>query len=194
MSKQTVSAAGGAMPAQGLKSRRTIFSTLAGIPALALLPTAAAVAKTADNSCADAHMVELDRRHAALAEAARMAGDAFMTAEASVRRVVGVKPRESVDYSRSDRSVARQLRAHDAAVAVHHTGKAKAEIDFRVAELRAAHQDTYSALSLLEREVWETPAVGLAGLRAKARMAQRRGSSLTYSVIQDLIAMEAVNG
>jgi hypothetical protein len=47
MSKQTVSADGGAMPAQGLPTRRAALSALAGIPALAILPAAARAAPTA---------------------------------------------------------------------------------------------------------------------------------------------------
>jgi hypothetical protein len=44
MSKPTVSAAGGAMPAEGHKTRRAVLALFAGAPALATLPVAAIAA------------------------------------------------------------------------------------------------------------------------------------------------------
>jgi len=174
-------------------SRRAALTGLGRVAALAFLPAGAAVAKTADIPAADARLIKLDRRHATLVEAARKAEDSFRVAEASVRRSVGCEPHESIDYSRSDCSLVRQLRAHEASVTVYQACKAQVQIKFCVAEMRGAYSDACLSLSIVEREVYETPAVGLAGLRAKARMA-KRSSSLTYSVIQDLIAMEAANG
>ena len=55
MSKPTVSAAGGAMPAEGHKTRRTALALFAGAPALAILPAAASLPTTILADLIEAH-------------------------------------------------------------------------------------------------------------------------------------------
>ncbi|MGA2494664.1 MAG: hypothetical protein ABSF67_17240 [Roseiarcus sp.] len=174
-------------------SRRAALGAIARISAFAFLPAGAAVAKTTEISPADARLIELDLRHAEAFEVNLKASESRRAAEDAVRHVVGFVPRKSIDYDRSDRSVRKQLRAHEKAVAVYRARTNQAQIEFRVAELSDAYDDANAALRLVEREVWETPAIGIAGLRAKAHMA-KRSPGLAYAIVQDLIAMESANG
>lgn len=193
MSKSIIETAGETVPAESLTTRRAALGALARASALVFLPVGTAVAKTAEIAPADGRLIEIDRRHAEADDLARRTQDAFSETLNSVWRAVGPEPRGSIDYGRSDRSVRRQLRAHERAAAEYQARKEQAERDLRVDEAQEAHSDAGAALLLLEREVWETPAVGFAGLRAKARMA-KRSPNLAHSLVRDLLAMEDANG
>ena len=185
-------------PAHGAPgvNRRVLMNMLVSSSALTIgasvLAEKAAVAApvvvdAADLPIADARLIELDRHHADLVAAQQRAEDSFRAAESAVRRAVGLEPIYLKSQTRSQRVREHQLRAYEEARVAYRARKLQAEVDLRLTEVSAAYSDAHVAVMLMESEVWETPAVGLEGFRAKARMAKRSGSSLAYSILQDLL-------
>jgi hypothetical protein len=209
MSKPTVSAAGGAMPAEGHKTRRAALRLFAGAPALAVLPVAA-LASTASPVHPDAALFAMqlaidaaDRELDAALEAHSRAEDAYFD-KAPDRPVMPGADFSSEEQQAVDAMAAvmrKRAGAPSPAWAAYYAAaqdheqeveRVKAECGLTAAsEMQNAVHET---VSQLQADLIDTPARTLAGLIFKARYAATHYSDdydtdVMISIVDDLLAM-----
>jgi hypothetical protein len=212
MSKPTASAAGGAMPAEGHKTRRAALGALASVPALAILPAAGsalAFASSASPVHPDAALLAMgpaidaaDRELDAALDALKAADEAYFDKEPDMP----AKP--EADFTAEERQAIEALRAatakrggpspawatYEQAVQDHEreVKRLKGECGVTAAnDLEAAALD---ATGRAAQALVDTPAKTLAGLIFKARYAASHysddyDSDVMVSIVGDLLAM-----
>jgi hypothetical protein len=209
MSKPTVSAAGGAMPAEGQKTRRAALALFAGAPALAILPAAApalALVSTASPLHPDAALLAMQSAIDAANEQLDAAIDALTKAEGAYRELDRPdrpdRPEQPAIFSPEEQQAldtfAAKLRERNPAWAAYEqavqdyameTELLKTECGVTAAHEmeEAAHEADRQVLS----DVIDTPAKTLAGLIFKARFAEKRDydEQVMVSIVADLLAM-----
>jgi hypothetical protein len=213
MSKQTVSAAGGAMPAEGHKSRRALLRLFGAAPALAILPAgpALALASTASLVHPDAALLAMqpaidaaDRELDAALDALKAADDAYSgkapDRPAQPETVFTAEELQAIDALAAGTMRKRGVRPSPAWVAYEQSVQDhEREVERLKAEcgVTAAHELEGAALDATGRAAQalvNTPAKTLAGLIFKARHAASHYSDdydeeVMVSIVDDLLTM-----
>ena len=212
MSKTTASAAGGAMPAEGHKTRRAALRMFAGAPALAILPatgSAHALAATASPVHPDAALFAMqpaidaaDRELEAALDALKPAEEAYFEKEPDMP----AKPSGPVFTTEEQRALdgfvaltVRKTRlaewvTYEQAVADHEREVERLKAECGVTAANALEEAAHDATGRAARALIDTPAKTLAGLIFKARYAATHYSDeydeeVMASIVDDLLAI-----
>ena len=212
MSEHTASAAGGAMPAEGHKTRRALLRLFGGAPALAMLPTAGsalALVSTASPVHPDAALMAMEPAIDAADGEFEAALDALKAAEEVYFDKEPNRPAKPVEPA----FTAEEQQAVDAMAAVmrKRKGPSPAWAAFYQAEqdwereterlkaecgVTAGHEAEAAAceaVNSVKADLLDTPAKTLAGLIFKARYAAREDNAcdedVMKSIVEDLLAM-----
>jgi hypothetical protein len=214
MSKTTASAAGGAMPAEGQKTRRTALALFAGAPALAILPAAAsalALVSTASPLHPDAALLAMqsaidaaDRELDAALAASNLADDAYSNKEPDRPKQPEIiflpEEQQALDAfaaklrARRDGPSLPEWVAWDQAFADYEREVERLKAERGVTAAHEIEDAAYDAIRQARADLVDTPAKTLAGLIFKARYASAHyegdyDKDVMVSIVDDLLAM-----
>jgi hypothetical protein len=208
MSKPTVSAAGGAMPAEGHKTRRAALALFAGAPALAVLP-GAALASTASPVHPDAALFAMrpaidaaDSDLEAALAALNPAEEAFFEKEPDRPKppetILSAEERQAIDALRAASAKrgapAPEWVAYEQAVQAYEREVERLHAECGVTAAQALEDAAQEAVNSVRDALVDTPAKTLVGLIFKARYAATHNPDeydevVVASIVDDLLAM-----
>ncbi len=213
MSKPTVSAAGGAMPAEGHKSRRALLRLFGAAPALAILPTAGsalALASTASPVHPDAVLfamgpaiVAADRELEAAFDALKPAEKAYFAKRPDRPVMPGAdfspEEQQAVDamaavMRKRDGAPSPAWAAYYAAAEDHEREIERVKAECGVTAAEEMKDAAHEAISQVQADLIDMQATTLDGLIFKARYAATHYSDewdkeVMISIVEDLLAM-----
>jgi hypothetical protein len=212
MSNPTVSAAGGAMPAEGPMNRRALLRLFGAAPALAILPatgSALALASAASPVHPDAELFAMqsaidaaDRELEAAQAVLKPAEDAYFDKEPARPAMPGAdfsaEEQMAVDamaaVMRERREPSPAWAAYYQAAEDHEREVERLHAECGVTAASEMQDAAHEAISQVQADLIDTPAKTLAGLIFKARYAATHYSDeydeeVTASIVDDLLAM-----